>query len=288
MKELSFSKENTNIYLHEDIEHLDFETKVANKVTHLGIGAHQDDLEIMAMDGVHQCFKSNDLWFGGITCTDGSGSARDGKYASYSNEEMALVRQEEQVEAAKRGKYLFCCQLNYSSKEVKSKYSNFINKLAYLIKLSSPEVIYTHNPFDKHPTHVAVLMCVIEAIGLLDKKDRPGKLYGCEVWRGLDWLDDKDKVAFNLTGFENEIKSILDVYKSQIEGGKNYLEATLGRMRANATYFESHAVDTAKHLWFGIDLSPLIHSENKDLKKFFSTYINNFKDNLSLVLDQFI
>ena len=46
------------------------------RVTHLGIGAHQDDLEFMAFHGILQCFHSETDWFGGVTCTNGSGSAR--------------------------------------------------------------------------------------------------------------------------------------------------------------------------------------------------------------------
>ncbi|MEO6788927.1 MAG: PIG-L family deacetylase, partial [Chthoniobacteraceae bacterium] len=41
------------------------------RVTHLGIGAHQDDLEFMAFHGILQCFHSDTEWFGGVTCTNG-------------------------------------------------------------------------------------------------------------------------------------------------------------------------------------------------------------------------
>ena len=44
------------------------------RTTHVGIGAHQDDLEIMAYHGIAQCIGDNMRWFGGITCTDGAGS----------------------------------------------------------------------------------------------------------------------------------------------------------------------------------------------------------------------
>ncbi|MCP4425341.1 MAG: PIG-L family deacetylase, partial [Chloroflexi bacterium] len=43
-----------------------------SRTTHLGIGAHQDDLEIMAYHGILACFDHNDKWFTGVTCTDGS------------------------------------------------------------------------------------------------------------------------------------------------------------------------------------------------------------------------
>ena len=46
------------------------------RVTHLGIGAHQDDLEFMAFHGIEVCYHSGTEWFGGVTCTNGSGSSR--------------------------------------------------------------------------------------------------------------------------------------------------------------------------------------------------------------------
>jgi LmbE family N-acetylglucosaminyl deacetylase len=49
------------------------------RITHLGIGAHQDDLEFMAFHGILACFRMrDDRWFGGVTCTNGAGSSRTG------------------------------------------------------------------------------------------------------------------------------------------------------------------------------------------------------------------
>ena len=45
-----------------------------NRTTHLGIGAHQDDLEFMAFHGILACYDCTDRWFGGVTITDGRGS----------------------------------------------------------------------------------------------------------------------------------------------------------------------------------------------------------------------
>ena len=45
------------------------------RTTHLAIGAHQDDLEIMAIDGILQCFQRQDRWFSGVVVTNGRGSA---------------------------------------------------------------------------------------------------------------------------------------------------------------------------------------------------------------------
>ncbi|MFM5986107.1 MAG: hypothetical protein ACKO9I_12415, partial [Sphaerospermopsis kisseleviana] len=85
------------------------------RVTHLGIGAHQDDLEFMAFHGIAECFGRTDRWFGGVTCTDGAGSARSGKYAGIADAEMAELRQSEQRRAAEVGRYGVMIQLGYTS-----------------------------------------------------------------------------------------------------------------------------------------------------------------------------
>ncbi len=67
----------------------------------------------------------------------------------------------------------------------------------------------------------------------------PQRLVGCEVWRALDWMVDSDKVMMNLSAHENLQFALLGVFDSQIAGGKRYDLASMGRRRANATYFES-------------------------------------------------
>jgi hypothetical protein len=51
------------------------EEAALKRTTHLGIGAHQDDLEIMAMRGILECYDADQDWFTGVTVTDGAGSA---------------------------------------------------------------------------------------------------------------------------------------------------------------------------------------------------------------------
>ena len=70
------------------------------RTTHLAVGAHQDDIEFMALHGILQCFNQKDRWFSGITVTDGRGSPRAGAYKDYSDEEMCKVRVLEQRKAA--------------------------------------------------------------------------------------------------------------------------------------------------------------------------------------------
>lgn len=89
------------------------------RCSHLAIGAHQDDLEFMAFHGINSCYDDGTLWFGGITCTDGAGSSRAGKYANHSDEQMKALRLEEQRRAAEIGQYSFVNQLGLSSATIK-------------------------------------------------------------------------------------------------------------------------------------------------------------------------
>ncbi len=62
--------------------------EASKRVTHMGIGAHQDDLEIFAFHGIDACFDNADQWFAGVTVTDGGGSARAGMYLDFSDDQM--------------------------------------------------------------------------------------------------------------------------------------------------------------------------------------------------------
>ena len=75
------------------------------RTTHMGIGAHQDDLEIMAMSGILDCFQREDNGFCGVIVTTGSGSPRQDVYQDYTDEEMCMVRRKEQKKAAVVGEY---------------------------------------------------------------------------------------------------------------------------------------------------------------------------------------
>ncbi|MCK5603646.1 PIG-L family deacetylase, partial [Candidatus Pacearchaeota archaeon] len=131
-----------------------------------------------------------------------------------------------------------------------------------------------------HNTHVGVAMKAILAIRKLSLNERPKKLYGCEVWRDLDWLVDEDKVVFDLSAHENLQIALLSVFDSQICGGKRYDLATMGRRRAHATYFESHGVDTTTGISFAMDLTPLIDGDEKNIQDYLLGYIDRFKQDV--------
>src|SRR5205807_6249292 len=136
--------------------------------------------------------------------------------------------------------------------------------------------VYIHNLADKHDTHVAVSLRAIAAMRELPLAQRPQKLYGCEVWRDLDWMPDRDKVLFQADGHENIAASLVGVFDSQIAGGKRYDLATLGRRRAHATYYQSHSVDAAQMVNFGMDLTPLLRDEKLDPAEYIDSFLRRF------------
>ncbi len=261
--------------------------RALKRVTHLGLGAHQDDLEFMAFHGIAECFASRSKWFGGVTCTDGAGSARAGKFKKFSAAEMMAVRRREQNQAAKIGNYAAMIQLGYPSRAVKNPADESLkNDLKEILSATRPEIIYTHNPADKHDTHIGVLIAALQALRELPRARRPKRIIGCEVWRDLDWLPDADKIVMDVSGHEKLAAKLNGVFKSQIAGGKRYDLATLGRRSANATFFDSHATDAATQVIFGMDLTPLVAHEKLDVVNYVANFIEKFRADVESKLNQ--
>jgi len=248
------------------------------RTTHLCLAAHQDDIEIMAANPILTCFQQKDLWFTGVVVTDGRGSPRDDLYKDYSDEDMRVVRFVEQKKAAFVGEYAAQVLLDYPSKMIKDgSNKQAIEDLVKILKATRPQFVYTHNLADKHDTHVGVALKVIAAIRQLPKDEQPQKLYGCEVWRDLDWMTDTDKVPFDCSAHESLQMALVGVFDSQIAGGKRYDLATMGRRKAHATYFASHGTDATTGLSFGMDLTPLIVDPAKDPGVYVQEVIQRFE-----------
>jgi LmbE family N-acetylglucosaminyl deacetylase len=264
------------------------EDQALKRVTHLGIAAHQDDIEIMSMQGILEGFGNAERWFMAVITTNGAGSPRDGLYGDYTDEQMQVVRRLEQKKAAFVGEYSAVAFLDHPSNVMKdSANSGPKNDIKAIIGATHPQVLYTHNLADKHDTHVSTALRVVAAIRELPADQRPQKLYGCEVWRDLDWMADNDKVVFAVDGHENIQASLVGVFDSQITGGKRYDLATLARRRAHATYFQSHSVDAAQLINFGMDLTPLIQNDKLDVPQYIDGYIQRFCGDVSARIKKF-
>ena len=221
------------------------------RTTHLCVIAHQDDIEINAYPAVAACYERPGKFFTGVVMTNGAGSARTGKFAHVTDAEMQGIRREEQRRAAVLGKYNLQLQLGHPSADVKKPgHAGVRADLAAIFGGCGPalECVYLHQPADKHDTHVACLLRCLEAIRALPREKRPKRVLGVEGWRDLDWLADADKVGMDTSPNPALAKQLVDVFESQIAGGKRYDLAAMGRRVANATFFASHATDTAEGL----------------------------------------
>ncbi len=259
-----------------------------SRTTHLCIGAHQDDIEIMAYHGIAECFGREDRWMTGVVVTNGAGSARTGIYGDFTDEDMQQIRRREQRKAAVVGEYAAQIQLDYASSEVKDpKFSAVVEDLELILRASLPEVVYLHNPADKHDTHVAVLLRSLAALRRLPPSQRPQVVYGCEVWRGLDWVDDREKVVLDVSKFPNVAAALVGIFDSQISGGKRYDLATAGRRLANATYLASHATDVIDAATYALDLTPLVTDPALSIEDFVLGYLDQFREDVRTRLARF-
>ena len=251
------------------------------RTTHLCISAHQDDIEIMAYHGVAECFGLRDRWFTGVVVTNGAGSPRSGIYGDYTDAQMQKVRVVEQRKAAFVGEYGCQIQLGFTSSEVKDpKNPAVIADLKQILLAAKPQFVYLHNLADKHDTHVSVTLRALAALRALPAEIRPKMVYGCEVWRDLDWLNDEDKQMMSASSRTNIAASLVGVFDSQVTGGKRYDLATAGRRLANATYYAPHGTDEESALNWGMDLTPLVNDPSLDIAGYVLGYVDRFRSDV--------
>ena len=242
------------------------------RVTHLGIGAHPDDLEFMAMHGILEHFRDPTRHsFGGVIVCDGATGA---------DTSLPAKRKKEQQKAAVIGQYAAVAMLDYPSDTVRKGTPGLAADIKAILEHARPQVVYTHNPADKHPTHIAVLKHVIEALRALPAERHPEKVYGCEVWRGLDWLPDREKVRLDVSDFPEVSEKLVKVFESQAKGGKRYPLAVPGRWQANATFDDPNKPDAMRQVVLAMDLTRLIQDSSMDIAEFTEEHITRFKDDV--------
>ena len=257
------------------------------RTTHLGIGAHQDDLEFMAFHGILTCYDRSDRWFGGVTITDGRGSSRAGQFKDWTDDQIAAERIREQEAAAVIGQYSFIAQLGFGSATVRDAQQSAVrDDLRRILEASRPEVVYLHNLADKHDTHVGCTLRCIEAIRQMPKADRPKMVYGCEVWRDLDWLVDSEKIAMPISARPELAQALNEVFATQIAGGKRYDLAVLGRRTANATFSNAHSTDQESAMQWAMDLTPLIQDDSLDPVAYTVGFIDRLKADVTARIRQ--
>jgi len=234
-----------------------------------------------------ECFGRKDRNFSAVVITDGAGSPRNGIYENYTDEEMKSIRINEQKKAAVIGEYSALFMLRYPSSAVKDpRERGVVESIKDILKETRPKVVYIHNPADKHETHVASSIRAITALRELADDFRPEKVLGCEIWRALDWVDDEEKIVLNISERPALRAALLGVYDSQIEGGKRYDLAALGRYNANATFLASHYTDEMNAAAYAIDLTPLI--DGGDIGTYIKGYIERFSQTVESTINRLL
>ena len=224
------------------------------RVTHLVVAAHADDVEIMAW---HAVLHAPGL--AAVIVTDGRGSD---------------TRLLEQKRAASLGNYAAVIWLDHASADVKhAAYPALASDLSAILSAIRPRLVYTHNPADKHDTHVAVALHTVQA--LRANPSSVERVLGCEVWRALDWLQAEDKVTLDVSAVEDRLIPLIRAFDSQI-AGKRYHLATAGRKRANATFLDSHSVDRATAMEYAMDLTPLVKDPTLDITRWTLQLVERF------------
>ncbi|MEO7412624.1 MAG: PIG-L family deacetylase [Opitutaceae bacterium] len=262
------------------------ETALA-RTTHLCVAAHQDDIEIMAHSGITTCYEQPRRHFTGVVVTDGAGSPRSGPYASLNDAEMRDLRRNEQRRAAVLGKYNLQLQLAHPSSAIKTADPDARADLCAIFSACAPEIVYLHSPADKHDTHVALLLRCLEVLRMLPIGNRPRRVVGCEVWRDLDWLVDRDKIALDASARPDLAAALLRLFDSQISGGKRYDAATLGRRAANATFHTAHATDEMTAVTWAMDLTPLIVDERLNVRDYTLAHVERLRADIAQRLEKF-
>jgi LmbE family N-acetylglucosaminyl deacetylase len=226
------------------------------RVTRLVVAAHADDVEIMAWHAILDA-----AGLGAVIVTGG--------------DELRDTRLLEQKRAAALGKYAVVIWLDHASADVKrAAYPALASDLSAVLSAVRARLVYTHNPADKHDTHVAVALHTVQA--LRRNPSSVERVFGCEVWRALDWLQAEDKVTLDVSAAADRLMPLIGAFDSQIAGGKRYDLAAAGRKRANATFLDTRAVDRATAVEYAMDLTPLVRDPTLDVARWTLQFVERF------------
>ncbi len=127
----------------------------------------------------------------------------------------------------------------------------------------------------------------MHALRELNEEAQPQKVYGCEVWSNLDWLNDDEKVYLDCSAHPNLSRALSSAFDSQIIGGKRYDLAAEGRRLSNATFSESHACDTYTGLNYAMGLTPLIKNKSLDISDYVVGYIKRFESSVRTTIAKY-
>tara|TARA_B100000927_G_scaffold45100_8_gene32568 strand:+ start:9802 stop:10671 length:870 start_codon:yes stop_codon:yes gene_type:complete len=271
---LSLANEGADIFVPDGVSI----EEALKRTTHLAVGAHHDDLEIAAYPAIEHCFENCAAWFAGVVVTDGRGSSRTGPYEKCTDEEIRQIRRREQIRAAMLGDYGIVIQLDYRSSEIKGGINgSLISDLKQIVEAVEASEVISHQPLDRHPTHIAVFYHLLEAMRSLPANRRPDSFLGAEVWGKLDWLSSTQKMTLNSGRREHLAQALIGVFDSQIAGGKRYDLGEIGHRHANATFGDSHSIDEFTQASLALDLSDLLNDPSASACEFALDAVDRFR-----------
>lgn len=250
------------------------------------ICAHPDDCELMAIDGIQRGYRATKYTFACVVTTDGLDSERCGRYLKMTDKRMVNILANEEKKAANIGRYNSVYFMNYSSEEARDQDNQeIINEYVEIIKELKPRVIYTHSLLDRHPTHVAVAVKVINALRTMKKSDQPKVLYGCESERNLEWVAPEKIVTFNISKNMRLQRQLISVHKSQ-NLARDYVNAAIGRRYVNAVFNKVETKKNAKLTAKAINMTTLLRRKEYPIKRFAMSFIDDLYGEINDMMDR--
>ena len=237
--------------------------KSALKSENIGVFAHPDDAEISS--GLPMLGAKNG-WLT-VIVTDGAMSVSHADLGEHSVKELVDIRWKEQCDAAVISKTP-AIHLSYPSAAVNgvmglAKQAEVVSVLASWVNtMPNIKSIYTHNPIDKHPTHLGILNVLAGALYSERFNPKIEEIYGMKVWGGVDALPEKQFKLFSTTDQEiiDKIEAMVKCYKSQNRILDRLLaRGTVGGMIEKSVY-ATNPYDNKSPLGslLGIDITELI------------------------------
>ena len=93
----------------------------------------------------------------------------------------------------------------------------------------------------------------------------------------MEWLPARWRVALDCSENLELQKSLLEVFKTQVESGKRYDLAIPGRRAANATMNDPNAVDNAQAVAYAMDLTPLTRDKTLSPRAYLQEILRGFE-----------
>ena len=228
------------------------------KVEALAVVAHSDDAEILAVEGIIRSWTNNEK-FGVLVVNDGVGRPRAPAYEPYTDSDMADLRIREQFAAARAGDYALALALGHPSSSTKGQRSTIVtDEIMEVIERTKPRVVYTHNPWDEHPSHIAVMQHYLWA--QRKASHQPERLFGGEVWGPIDRIPEPYLVRWDCSGHEERLEELLTYFASQ-NAIKAYNRAVMSRRQALAKLNDPHVTLQATAIHLGVDLTSVLNGE---------------------------